>query len=108
MPHVRRRKHTRTTAARNAVVIYDQETPNPNKMYTKGFLTDFGSTCHVKWHTKSLLKSYVGKGVISKMVSNMFVSILHWLYLNNYPILKGGVLRLRVQQSKGINKLTNG
>ena len=77
-------------------------------MDTKGFLTDFGSICHVKWHTESLLKSDIGKWVISKMASNMSVSSLHWLYLNNYSIKKGDVLTFRAQQSNGINKITNG
>ena len=28
--------------------IYDQKTPNPTKIDTKGFLTDSGRMCHVK------------------------------------------------------------
>ena len=87
--------------------IYDQKTPNL-KNDTKGFLTDFGRICHVKWHTKSLPKSDLGKEVIFKMTSKMSVNILHWIYLNNYSILKGGVLRFWPQQSKGIIKITNG
>ena len=72
------------------------------------FLTDFGRICQVKWHTKSLPKCDLGKGVIFKMASKMSVNILRWLYLNNYSILKGGVLRFWAQQSKGIIKITNG
>ena len=41
----------------------------PKQIDTKGFLTDFGRICHVKLHTKSLLHSDIGNGVISKMAS---------------------------------------
>ena len=51
--------------------IYDQKTPNPKQIDTKGFLTDFGRIC-----PESLLDSDIGKGVISKMASNMGVAIL--------------------------------
>ena len=56
--------------------IYDQKPPNPPKIDTKGFLTDSGRICHVKWHTKSLPESDIGKGVTSKMASKMGVTIL--------------------------------
>ena len=38
----------------------------PQKIDTKGLLTDFGRICHVKWHTNSLPKSDIGKQVIFK------------------------------------------
>ena len=56
--------------------IYDQKPPNPKKMDTKGFLTDSGRMCHVKYHTKSLPESDIGKRVISKMAFKMGVTIL--------------------------------
>ena len=90
------------------MVIYDQKTPNLNKIDTKGSLTDFGRIFNPKWHTKSLPKSDIRKGVVFKMASKMSVNILHWLYLNNYSILKGGVLRCWAQQSKLVTKITNG
>ena len=59
---------------------------NPKKIDTKSFLTDFGRNCGVKYHTESLPDSDLGKGVISKMASNMGVTILQYLYFNNYSI----------------------
>ena len=53
--------------------IYDQKPPNPKKIDTKGFLTDFGRNCRVKWHTESLPDSDIGKGVISNMASKIGV-----------------------------------
>ena len=97
------------TACYHMLQLTSQSKVEPKKIDTKGFLTDFGRICHVKWHTKSLPKSDLGKGVICKMASKMSVNILHWLYLNNYSILmKGGVLRFWAQQIKGIIKVTNG
>ncbi len=80
---------------------------NLTKIDTKGFLTHFVRMCHDKCHTKSLPKSDLGKGVISKMATTMSASILHWLYLNNNSILKDGVLTYTAQQSNGITEITN-
>ena len=50
--------------------------PNLNKFDIDVFFKDFGSICHVNYHTQSLLLSDLGKGVISKMSSKMAAMIL--------------------------------
>ena len=56
--------------------MYAQKPPNPKQIDTKGFLTDFVECVMSNRHIESLLDSDIGKGVISKMASNMGVAIL--------------------------------
>ena len=53
-----------------------RKSTKPKKIDTDVFLKDFGSICHVKQHTQTVLLSDLGKGVISKMASKMAAMIL--------------------------------